>query len=102
MSNQDHSQRDTVTTSRPLPPDPRWLLLQRKAAPDEDPAQGVCLAIHSHWGTDLQVPKGIKAGDRLKEGLPVHVAKIWTLGRGHTLVISLLQPRVLSPNLRTF
>lgn len=65
-----------------LPLVPPWLLLQRKAAPDEDPAQGVCLAVHGHWGADLQVPKGIKAGDRLKEGFPGHVTEIWALGRG--------------------
>lgn len=83
----------------PLSPNlPPWLLLQRKAAPDEDPAQGVCLAVHGHWGTDLQVPKGIEAGDRLKEGLPGHVAEIWALGRGHTPIVSVLQPRsVLTP-----
>lgn len=87
----------------PCPPAPPRLLLQRKAAPDEDPAQGVCLAVHGHWGTDLQVPKGIEAGDRLKEGLPGHVAEIWALGRGHTPIISVLQPRsVLSPNVVTF
>lgn len=84
------------------PPALPWLLLQWKAAPDEDPAQWVCLAIHGHWGADFQVPKGIKAGDRLKEGFPAHVAKIWALGRGHTPIISVLQPGVLSPNVATF
>lgn len=80
-----------------LPPAPPWLLLQRKAASDEDPAQGVCLAVDSHWWTDLQVPKGIEAGNRLIEGLPGHVAEIWALGTGHTPIISLLEPEVLSP-----
>ena len=76
----------------PLPPHLPWLLLQWKAAPDEDPAQRVCLAIHGHWGTDFQVPKGIKAGDRLKEGFSGHVAEIWALSRGtHPSLVSCSQ-----------
>jgi hypothetical protein len=86
----------TQTTSKekyppppPTAPLPHSGFLQRKAAPDKDPAEGVPLAIHGHRGTDLQVPEGIQAGDSLKEGLPGHVAKIWALDRGHTLAISL-------------
>lgn len=97
MSNPGHFK---INSNLPAPPSPATpgLLLQRKAAPDEDPAQGVSLAVHGHWGTDLQVPKRIKAGDSLKEGLPGHIADIWALGRGHTPVISLLRPGVLSTN----
>ena len=80
------------------PPAPPWLLLQREAAPDEDPAQRVCLASHGHWRTDLQVPKGIQAGDSLKEWLPGHIAKVWALGRGNTPVVSPPWPGALSPS----
>lgn len=62
------------------PPGLPWLILQRETAPDEDPAKRVRLAIHCHWGTDLQIPKGVEAGDILKEGLPGHIAEIWALG----------------------
>lgn len=62
------------------PPGPPWLILQRETAPDEDPAKRVRLAIHCHWGTDLQIPKGVEAGDFLKEGLPGHIAEIRALG----------------------
>lgn len=82
----------------PWPPAPPGLLLQRKAAPDEDPAQGVCLAVHGHWGTDLQVPKGVEAGDGLIEGLPSHVAEIWALGRGtHPSLVSCSHAVSLAP-----
>lgn len=66
------------------PPDTPRVILQRETAPDEDPAKRVCLAIHGHWGTDLQIPEGVKAGDSLKEGLPGHIAEIWALGKERT------------------
>ena len=91
-------QKQPLTPNPNPPPAPPWLLLQREAAPDEDPAQRVCLASHGHWRTDLQVPKGIQAGDSLKEWLPGHIAKVWALGRGNTPVVSPPWPGALSPS----
>lgn len=54
-------------------------LLRGEAAADEDPPQGELLACRSDGRADLQVAKGVEAGDGLKEGLSAHVAEIRAL-----------------------
>lgn len=49
-----------------------------EAAPDQDAAQGVLLALHCHGGAHLQITKGIKAGSTLW-CLPGHITKIRAL-----------------------
>lgn len=59
--------------------------LRGEAAADEDPAQGILLSCHSHRWADLQVAKGVEAGDGFKEGLSAHVAKVGALGKEKSL-----------------
>lgn len=54
-------------------------LLRGEAAANEDPSQGILLPCHGHGWADLQVAKGVEAGDGFKEGLSAHVAKVRAL-----------------------
>jgi len=60
-------------------------LLRGEAAADEDPPQGILLPCHSDGWADLQVAKGVKAGDGFEEGLSAHVAKFGALGKEKSL-----------------
>lgn len=51
-----------------------------EAAADEDPAQGVLLALHHDWRADVQVAKGVKARDSGRLAFPGYISKVRTLG----------------------
>lgn len=68
----------TITTP-PSVSTPGTPLSPRQVATKEDPPQGVFFPIGHHWGTDLQVPKGIQATHRVVSWFPSHIAEIWTL-----------------------
>ena len=51
-----------------------------EAAADEDPAQGILLALHHNWRADVQVAKGVKARDTGGLDFPGYVSKVRTLG----------------------
>lgn len=53
----------------------------RQGAADEDPAQGILLPSHRHRWADVQVAKGVEAGDLSPGELTSHVAKIGALGK---------------------
>lgn len=57
----------------------RFLILRGEAAANEDPSQWVLFPCCSDRWTDLQVAKGVKAGDGLEERLSAYVAKIRSL-----------------------
>lgn len=50
-----------------------------EVAADEDPAQGVLLAAHSHRGADVQVAEGVEAGGASERDFLGYVSKIWAL-----------------------
>lgn len=51
-----------------------------EAAADEDPAQGILLALHHDWRADVQVAKGVKARDTGRLDFPGYISKVRTLG----------------------
>lgn len=51
----------------------------RQGAANQDPAQGILLASHCHRWADVQVAKGVKAGDHSPGGLTGHIAEIRAL-----------------------
>lgn len=51
-----------------------------EAAADEDPAQGVLLALHHDWRADVQVAEGVKARGTGDLDFPGYVSKVGTLG----------------------
>lgn len=53
----------------------------RQGAADQDAAQGILLPSHRHGWADIQVAKGVKAGDVFPGGLAGHIAKIRALGK---------------------